>query len=83
MFVCAGAALVCVSRVVAISAGLLEETLAQQGSTAGCAARGSSGSSPVGGSSSSGDHGSGQCGTPVLMTYGDRDNVVSRQRVDR
>lgn len=68
--------------VVAISAGLLEETLAQQGSTAGCAARGSSGSSPVGGSSSSGDHGSGQCGTPVLMTYGDRDNVVSRQRVD-
>jgi pimeloyl-ACP methyl ester carboxylesterase len=59
--------------VVAISAGLLEENLEQHGT---------SGSSS---SSSSCDAAAvlNSAGTPVLVTYGDRDEVVSRQRVDR
>lgn len=60
-------------RVVAISAGLLEETLKQHGS----------GSSRGGSSSSTASAAADAAGTSVLITYGDRNEVMPRQRVDR
>jgi hypothetical protein len=56
-----------------VSAGLLDETLAElDGSSSG-------NSSSCSSAATCADPGS----TPVLITYGDRDEVVARQRVDR
>lgn len=64
-------------RVVAVSAGLLEETVAQLAdSTSGGSNSSSSSTGPNSTSAAA-------AGTPVLITYGDKDDVVSRQRVDQ
>jgi alpha-beta hydrolase superfamily lysophospholipase len=69
-------------RVVAVAAGLLPEALAKEAHCTGSTAAGSS-TSATAGQGSTGNSSSSGSGTPVLITYGDRDELITRDRVDR
>jgi hypothetical protein len=83
LYVCAALRVV-PYRVVAVAAGLLPEALAKEAHCTSSTAASSSTSATAGQCSASSSSSSGNgSGTPVLITYGDRDELITRDRVDR